>query len=212
MITVGIVDDNAGIRRGFERLLAMTPGFKCICSCSSGEEALQVIPKKMPDVLLMDIEMPGMTGIECTYRLMSLLPQIRIVMITVCNDNDNVFQALQAGASGYLLKRSSPDEIIEAISDVYAGGSPMSSAIARKVVEAFRIQPPGKATGEAELSPREKALLDLISSGKSNKEAADALKLTYSTVREYLKKIYDKLHVHSRTDAVIKYLGRPLVL
>jgi DNA-binding NarL/FixJ family response regulator len=152
-----------------------------------------------------------MSGIECTLRLKTLLPSLLIIMFTVNEDDDKVFQALRAGACGYLLKRSSTAKIIEAVSDVVAGGAPMSSAIARKVLAAFH-EPPASQSDWVELSPRERELLDLISTGASNKEAADTLHLTVSTVYEYLKIIYNKLHVHSRTAAVIKYLGRPLVL
>lgn len=207
MITVGIVDDNAGVRKSFERLIAGTPGFRYLYSCASGEEALRLVPSQPPDVLLMDIDMPGMSGIECVASLKQCLPSLLIIMVTVCDDDDRVFQALRAGACGYMLKRSSIDEIRAAIAEVVRGGAPMSGAIARKVVRAFSMPSPGQED-IVRLSPRERELLNLISTGISNKEAAVMLKLTISTVREYLKSIYDKLHVHCRTDAVIKYLGR----
>jgi DNA-binding NarL/FixJ family response regulator len=207
MITVGIVDDKIGLRRSFERLFNSVPGFRCILACASGEEALEVVVKKVPDVLLMDIEMQGMSGIECTARLKQLLPKLRIIMVTVCDDDIKVFQALRAGAIGYLLKRSTSEEMVEAVRDAVKGGAPMSRDIALKVVEAFH-QPPATETVDAKLSPREREVLELISQGLSNKEVVDLLKISMDTLRQYLKSIYEKLHVHCRTDAVIKHLGR----
>lgn len=207
MITVGIVDDKVGVRRSFERLFNSAPGFRCLFTCATGEEALRVVVKQAPDVLLMDIEMPGMSGIECTLHLKQLLPTLRIIMVTVCDDDIKVFQALRAGAIGYLLKRSTSEEMVEAVRDAVKGGAPMSRDIALKVVEAFH-QPPATQEADAKLSPREKEVLDLISRGLSNKEVVDTLKISMDTVRQYLKSIYEKLHVHCRTDAVIKHLGR----
>lgn len=210
MITVAVVDDKVGIRRGFERLFNTVPGFCCLYTCASGEEALNKVVKQQPDVLLMDIEMPGMSGIECTSRLKRLVPAQRIVMVTVCDDDVKVFQALRAGAVGYLLKSSPTSDVVAAVTDAVNGGAPMSCEIALKVVEAFH-KPAETHSDSVKLSPREKEVLDLISTGLSNKEVVDVLKISMETVRQYLKSIYEKLHVHCRTDAVIKHLGRQIL-
>ena len=207
MISVGIVEDKGGMRKSFERLFNSTAGFQCLFACANGEAAMNVVVKQPPDVLLMDIEMPGMSGIECTLRLKSVLPEQRIIMVTVCDDDVRVFQALRAGACGYLLKRSTAEQMVAAVVDAVNGGAPMSSEIARKVVETFHA-PPAARADLVELSAREREILDLLSTGLSNKEVADILKLSVETVRAYLKNIYDKLHVHCRTEAAVKYLGR----
>lgn len=206
MISVGIVEDNAGVRRSLEMMLNESPGFRCACACGSGEEALVSIPLHMPDVVLMDIHLPNRSGIECTARLKSLLPQLQIVMITVYTDIDTVFKALRAGASGYLLKRSPPERILEAITEVRQGGAPMTREIARKIVEAFN-EPPAVEAAAAELTRREKEVLELLSQGFANKEIGQRLSLSLDTVRYHLKQIYDKLHVRSRTEAVAKFIG-----
>lgn len=209
MITVGVVDDKAGVRNSFERLFNASPGFRCLFTCASGAEAVRVVLKQPPDVLLMDIEMPGMSGIECTVRLKNILPELSIMMVTVCESDDKVFQALRAGASGYLLKRSTESEVLKAVTDVVSGGAPMTSVIARKVVAAFQVKTavPGESV---ELSPREREILDLLSTGLSNKELASIMNLSVETVYTYLKNIYSKLHVHCRTAAVMKYLGKQI--
>ncbi len=163
-----------------------------------------MIPKARPDVVLMDIRLPRMSGIECTPRLKELLPGTPIVILTVLDDDELIFRALQAGADGYLLKRSKPAELRTALLDVLNGGAPMSSAIARRVVRSFR-RPPANPRNEAHLSTREIEVLSLLSNGLSNKEIADQLRLSVETVRSYLKTIYDKLHVRCRTEAVIRY-------
>jgi DNA-binding NarL/FixJ family response regulator len=205
MISVAIVEDNAGVRRSLELLLAESPGFRCACACGSAEEALEAIPRNPPDVILMDIHLPNRSGIECTARIKQLLPQVQVVMITVYTDLDIVFKALRAGASGYLLKRSPPERILEAITEVRQGGAPMTREIARKVVEAFKE--PTAAPQVSNLTRREQEVLELLSQGFGNKEIAQALSVTADTVRYHLKQIYDKLHVRSRTEAVAKFVG-----
>lgn len=206
MISVAVVEDNAGVRRSLELMLNESPGFRCVCACASGEEALELIPRQVPDVLLMDIHLPNRSGIECTARLKALLPELQIVMITVYTDIDTVFKALRAGASGYLLKRSPPERILEAITEVRQGGAPMTREIARKIVEAFK-EPAAAESPAAELTRRENEVLELLSQGFANKEIAQKLSLSLDTVRYHLKQINDKLHVRSRTEAVAKFIG-----
>jgi DNA-binding NarL/FixJ family response regulator len=174
-------------------------------ACATGEDALKRIPPLQPDVVLMDINLPGMSGIECTARLKERLPQTQILMVTVHGDNDRVFAALQAGASGYLLKRVTPSELLEAIADVIRGGAPMTGEIARKVIDSFR-RPVSVLVEAAKLTRREEEILGLLTQGYSNKEIADRLSVSFDTVRTHLKHIYEKLHVRSRTEAATKYL------
>jgi DNA-binding NarL/FixJ family response regulator len=206
VISVAIVEDNAGIRRNLELLVRESPGFRCTCACGSGEEALKQIPREPPDVVLMDIHLPNLSGIECTARLKQLLPKLQVIMITVYADTEKVFSALRAGASGYLLKRSSPDKLLEAITDVSQGGAPMTSEIARKVVEAFKAPRPA-AQADSDLTRREQEILRLLCEGFANKEIAKSLSISFDTVRWHLKQIYEKLHVRSRAEAVARFLG-----
>jgi DNA-binding NarL/FixJ family response regulator len=206
MISVAIVEDNAGVRRSLELMLNDSPGFRCVCACGSTEDALHVIPRHAPDVVLMDIHLPNRSGIECTLRLKQLLPGIQVIMITVYTDIDTIFKALRAGASGYLLKRSPPEKILEAITEVRQGGAPMTREIARKVVEAFN-EPAEAAPQVSNLTRRENEVLELLSQGFGNKEIAQNLSISADTVRYHLKQIYDKLHVRSRTEAVAKFIG-----
>lgn len=205
MIRVGIVEDNTGVRRTLQALLDDTPGFKCVCACGSGEEALKIIPKDPPDVVLMDLHLPNLSGIETTERLKQVLPALSIIMITVYADTESVFKALRAGACGYLLKRSSPEEILSAITEVSKGGAPMTSEIARKVVAAFQEPVAAKADDEG-LSRREREILEALCHGYSNQDIASRLNLGVETVRWHLKKIYEKLHVSSRTEAMAKFM------
>ena len=206
MIRVGIVEDNVGVRRTLQALLDDTPGFSCLCTCGSGEEALRVIPRDPPDVVLMDLHLPNLSGIETTARLTQDLPRLSIIMITVYSDVESVFKALRAGACGYLLKRASPEEILEAVREVSRGGAPMTSEIARKVVAAF--QDPATAKSEDEgLSRREREILEALCQGYSNQDIASRLSLSVETVRWHLKKIYEKLHVTSRTEAMAKFMS-----
>lgn len=207
MITVAIVEDDAGVRRSLEWLVKSCPEeFGCVGTCASAEEALRVLPKAMPAVVLMDINLPNRSGIECTARLKELLPEAQVVMITVYDESEKVFHALRSGASGYILKRAAPERILQAIREVHAGGVPMSSEIARKVLASFR-EPAPAASEEQNLSRREQELLELLSQGCSNKEIADKLSISIETVTWHLRHIYGKLHVRSRTQAVLKFLG-----
>lgn len=202
-IRVAIVEDDLRWRTNLERLLRDTEGLECVGSFRSGEEAVENLPQKNPNVVLMDINLPGISGVECTRQLRISLPNTLIVMLTVYDDSDRIFQALQMGASGYLLKRAPADEIIQAIQDVHKGGAPMSAYIARKVVQSFQRQAPTAKSDEV-LSKRESEVLGYVARGYSDKEVADALGLSPATVRSYLKNIYGKLHVHSRTQAILK--------
>jgi len=205
MISVSIVDDEKDLRESIATFVNGSPGFRCVSAYSSARAALQGLPADAPDVVLMDINMPGMTGIECVAQLKTAMPAIQIVMLTVYEDTDKIFKALSAGASGYLLKRLTPDKLLEAIRDVHAGGSAMSSSIARKVVASFqKTSPPGQK--HAHLSPREEMVLDLLAKGFTYKLIADQLGISIDTIRTYLRRIYEKLHVQSRTEAVAKYL------
>jgi DNA-binding NarL/FixJ family response regulator len=205
MISVSIVDDEAGLRQSIAAFVNGSPGFKCMSTYPSAESALEHLPKEQPDVVLMDINLAGTSGIECVERLKKAAPTMQIVMFTVYEDTAQIFQALSAGASGYLLKRSTPEKLLHAIRDVHAGGSPMSSSIARKVVASF--QKPGAAPeGLDHLSGREQSILDCLSKGLTYQQAAEQLGISMGTIRTHIRRIYEKLHVHARTAAVAKYL------
>ena len=203
-ISVALVEDQEDLCRSWVQIIESFGGFECICTCASAEEAVRVIPNARPNVILMDLRLPRMSGIECTSRLKGLLPSTPIVILTALDDDDLIFRALEAGADGYLLKRSKPADLRAALLDVLEGGAPMSSAIARRVVRSFR-RPPANPRNEAHLSTREIEVLSLLSRGLSNKEIADEMRLSFETVRSYLKTIYEKLHVRCRTEAVIRY-------
>lgn len=181
-----------------------SPGFRCLSTYGSAEAALKGLPSEHVDVVLMDINMEGMSGIECVERLKAIEPKTQIVMLTVYEDADKIFKALAAGASGYLLKRLTPTQLLQAIRDVQSGGSPMSNSIARKVVASF--QKPGPAGQKAALSPREATVLDCLAQGFTYKQIADKMDISIDTIRTYIRRIYEKLHVQSRTEAVVKYL------
>jgi DNA-binding NarL/FixJ family response regulator len=206
MISVAIVEDDKGIRQSLEWLLKSAAEFSCVAACDSAEEALRVLPKTAPEVILMDINLPNMSGIECTARIKELLPAAQVVMITVYGDTEKVFNALRAGASGYILKRAAPERILQAIREVHAGGVPMSGEIARKVLGAFREPVPAPAE-EQNLSRREQEVLELLAQGCANKEIADKLSISIETVTWHLRHIYSKLHVRSRTQAALKFLN-----
>ena len=205
-IRVAIVEDDEQVRENLARLVGEAKGFECAATFSSGEQALEELPRRAFDVVLMDINLPGISGVECVRQLKGVAPDTQVVMLTVYDDSDRIFQALQMGASGYLLKRSTSMEILHAIEDVHRGGAPMSSYIARKVVQSFRRQGPSDKPAE-NLSKRETDVLEYVSRGYTNKEIADALGLSAETVRGYLKTIYSKLHVRSRTEAAMKFRG-----
>ena len=204
--TVAIVEDHADVCKSWAQLLEETPGYRCVCTCDTAEKALRDIPKHKPDVVLMDLNLPGMSGIECIERLKAKVSEVRVLVFTVYEDSEQIFQALQAGASGYLLKRTSPERLIEAIKEVKAGGAPMTPEVAIKVVQSFRKQRTDKVSTAEGLTPREEQILRLLADGYVTKEIASNLGIAFFTAQNHLKKIYEKLHVHSRTEAVIKYL------
>lgn len=201
--SVIVVEDDRGLREQLVKILNSAPGIRCIGACPSAEDALQLIPARKPDVVLMDIRLPGMSGIECVGELRQLLPELQIIMLTVYEDSESIFRALKAGAAGYLVKSSPPAKLLEAIDDVSKGGAPMSSHIARKVVQHFHLSGPAPRH-EEELSPREREVLDLLALGYIYKEIGDKLKISPETVRTYVKNICEKMHVRSRLEAVGK--------
>jgi DNA-binding NarL/FixJ family response regulator len=207
MITVSIVDDEKDLRKSITTFVNGSTGFHCVSAYNSAEAALKGLPDDKPDVVLMDINLGSMNGIECVEQLKAKVPTMQILMLTVYEDTDQIFKALAAGASGYLLKRSSPTKLLEAIREVHAGGSPMSSSIARKVVASFQKS---RQVGEKQthLSPREEMVLNCLAKGLTYKQIADQLEISIDTIRTYLRRIYEKLHVQSRTEAVAKYLSQ----
>jgi len=209
MTTVAVVEDNATLRSFLADLLNATRGYRCVCACGSAEEALVQIPKHCPDVVLMDIHLPAESGIVCTARLRDQLPQTQVIILTVYKDIQMIFEALKAGACGYLLKRSKESEILEAIAEVRAGGAPMTGEIARLLVRSFR-EPAQNQAQETELSARETEILAQLAEGLSNKEIAARVCISVNTVRSHLLHIYEKLHVRGRTEATAKFLrSRP---
>ena len=205
-LQVAVVEDNGGLRRSFVRLVNATPGMTCAGSWPEAESAIKQLPVLKPDVVLMDINLPGMSGIECTAQLKQLCPKVQVIMVTVYEDADSIFRALQSGACGYMLKRASSDEILGAINEVRNGGAPMTSGIARKVVQAFQ-KTPLTSDDTAELSEREREILDFCAQGFVNKEIADRLNISYWTVKNHVKHIYEKLHVRSRSEALMKFVA-----
>jgi len=206
---VAIVEDSTTLRQYLSELISNTPGYRCVCACRSAEEALEKIPPQRPDVVLMDIHLPGESGIACTARLRQTLPKLQVIMLTVYKDRKMIFEALKAGACGYVLKRSDEKQILEAIAEVRAGGAPMTSQIARMVVRSFLDDTPIESETE-QLSPREMEILGLVAQGRSNKEIGSRLQISFGTVRIHLSHIYEKLHVHCRTEAAAKYFsGQP---
>jgi len=201
--SVFIIEDDAEIRNGYCFLIDYSQEFSCK-SFNSAEEALKEIPINKPDLILMDVNLPGMNGIECTKIIKKSYPEILIMMFTVYENNENVFKALEAGASGYILKQSSPDELLEAIRQLDTGGAPMSTSIARMVVSSFSKLPDNNAN-DYNLSEREKEVLDLLAGGFRYKDIAEKLFISISTVRSHIFSMYEKLHVHNRTEALNKY-------
>ncbi len=204
-IAVSIVEDNDKLRATLARVLNRAEGFHCVSDYASAEDALKHLPQVRPDVVLMDINLPGMNGVECVRQLKQLLPQTQVMMLTVYEDTENIFNALTAGASGYMLKRTSSPELLEAIHEVSRGGSPMTMHIARKVVQSFQ-KTAATAPSAENLSEREQQVLDLLSQGLMYKEIADKLEISYETVHTYIRRIYEKLQVRTRTEAVAKFL------
>ena len=204
-ITVSIVDDEMDLRENIAGYVDAAKGFRCISAHSSAKEALANLPREKPNVVLMDINLGGMSGIECVRQLKPQMRETQMVMLTVFEDTEKIFSALAAGASGYLLKRLAPEKLLEAIREVHEGGSPMSAPIARKVVQSLQAHhPAGDET--AELSPREREVLDGLAEGQAYKQIADKLNVSIHTVRNYIRRIYEKLHVRSSAEAVAKYL------
>jgi len=207
MITVAIVENDADYAAGVERLLRESGRFACVAVCPSAEEGLARLPALEPNIVLMDIDLPGASGVECVRQLRPLLPRTEILMVTVFQDNDHIFQALTAGATGYLVKPGGGTELLDAIQSLYEGGSPMSAAIARKVVTAFRTTTP-PAPPDADLSLREREVLERLAQGRRYKEVAEELGLSFHTVRTHVRNIYKKLHVRSRGQARRAFQGR----
>lgn len=203
-IRIALVEDQPEMRERWARLINSSPNFRCVCTCADGEEALRRLPQENVDVVLMDIRLPRVSGIACTARLKPLLPNTQILILTVSADSDTVFRALEAGADGYLLKRCTPEELHAAVLDVWRGGVPMTSEIARRVISSFRRQP-ARSSAATKLTPREEEILTLLSKGFVSKEIAAKLGVTYETVRDHLRRIYEKLHVHSRGEAVARF-------
>lgn len=204
VIRLAVVEDHADTRENLQRLFDQEEGFKMMCACADAREALERIPGCRPDVVLMDIHLPSVSGIECVARLKQRLPALHVLMLTVYEDDELILNALKAGASGYLLKRTPPARLVEAVVEVRNGGAPMSNEIARKVVASFHAAP---APADQGLTLREEEILRLLARGFVAKEVAAELNISYDTVRTHLKHIYEKLHVRSRTEAVLKFIG-----
>ena len=206
-VTVSIIEDDVPARQILADWVRRSDGFDCVSEHDDAESAIAILPEKKPSVVLVDINLPGINGIECIRRLKTVLPQTQFVMLTVYEDDNHIYRALSAGASGYLLKQTQRQMLLAALKEVHAGGSPMSSSIARKVVQSFRHQ---SAPGAAELSPREQEVLELLARGYLYKEIADSLELSVQTVNTYIRRIYEKLHVRSRSQALAIYAHLPL--
>ncbi len=206
MIRVALVEDDDKIRNNLIDMLENSHDFRCVAAYSNAEETLRDISNKLPDIILMDINLPGIDGIECTQKLKTTMPELLIVMLTVYEDANKIFRSLQAGAVGYLLKLTPNHEILSALNDVSKGGSPMSAQIARKVIQSFHQPQKEKENSKVRLTNREEEILDLLSKGFLYKEIAAELSISHDTVHNHLRKIYEKLQVHSRTEAVVKYL------
>lgn len=208
-ISVAIVEDNAAWTKELEQVLSRDPELKHVCTCRRVRSALQQIPPLAPDVVLMDINLPDGSGIDATAKLKHLLPKVEVLIFTVYEDTDEIFKALEAGASGYLLKRSSDVELLDAIHNMMKGQVPMTGEIARKIIQSFqKPRPiPKEALRNEELTPRETEILQMLARGLSTKEIASQSSISPGTVNTHLKSIYEKLHVHSRMEAVMKFMG-----
>ena len=204
-IKVAIVDDDEGIRTSLAALIRRAPALKLAGDYPDAETALKEIPRHPPDVVLMDINLPGIKGVECVRQLKSAMPGVQFLMLTVYEDSDSLFNSLKAGASGYLLKRTASARLLEAIRDVHGGGSPMTPQLARRVVQFFSKPAEGELS-VSRLTPGEREFLGQLANGYAYKEIADRMKISIDTVRSYVRTVYEKLHVHSRTEAVVKYL------
>jgi DNA-binding NarL/FixJ family response regulator len=208
MIKVSIVEDTPAIRESLQILINNAEGFKCVSTYNSAEDALPGLIKDKPDVVLMDINLPGISGIECVRRVKETQPEIQFMMCTVYEDDDSIFEALKAGASGYILKKTPPKKMLESIRDLHDGGAPMSSQIARRVVDSMQHAPVAVPAEAAQLTRRERELLEHLAKGYRYKEIADILNISTETVRKHVHNIYEKLHVQSRVDALNKIYQR----
>ncbi|TAE89835.1 MAG: DNA-binding response regulator [Verrucomicrobia bacterium] len=206
-ILISLVEDNAKLVKSLSTLINSTPDLRIHSTHTDAENALEIIPSAPPDIVLMDINLPGISGISCVEALATRLPKLRIVMLTAFENSDDIFASLAAGAHGYLLKSMEPTQLLDSIREVAKGGSPISGSVARKIVEFFRNKPK-KSESSLSISPREEEVLRLLAEGYPYKQIADAMNLSMGTVRTYIERIYTKLHVHNRTEAVIKYFGR----
>ncbi len=205
MITVSIVEDHRDTRESLVALVNGTKGLRCLSTYATGEAALRGVPVEKPQIALVDINLPGMSGIECVAKLKAQMPSLEVLMLTTYEESELIFNSLRAGANGYLLKNMPPDELIAALEQVHAGGAPMSMQIARKVVDHFhKIRNPSSEVGK--LTPREHEILTLLAKGCLDKEIVDKLGISFTTVRTHLKHIYEKLHVQTRTEATAKFL------
>jgi len=204
-IKVAIVDDDEGIRTSLAALIRRAPALRLAGDYGTAESALESLPEKPPDVVLMDINLPGMNGVECVRQLKPALPSVQVLMLTVYEDSDSLFNSLKAGASGYLLKRTASARLVEAIREVHTGGSPMTPQLARRLVQYFS-KPAGNDSRVSNLTAGERDFLDQLAKGYAYKEIADRMSISIDTVRSYVRTVYEKLHVHSRTEAVVKYL------
>ena len=207
LILVCIVEDRKDIRESLKILVNDAPDCSCIGDFANGEEALKAIPELQPDVVLMDIDLPGMNGIECIRLLKPLCPRVQFMICTVYDEDEKIFDALAAGANSYILKRSNSDTLISSVKDLYNGGSPMSSDIARKIVQQFQKALPSEKE-DFHLTAREKEILELLAKGLTYQQAADKIFISGKTIKKHVYNIYEKLHVNSRTEAVNKYYGR----
>ena len=206
-ISISIVEDNDQLRGTLAKLIGRTEGFRFVSDYASAEDALAGLPKVKPDVVLMDINLPGINGVECVRKLKQILPTTQVMMLTVYEDTENIFKALAAGANGYMLKRTPTKDLSEAIREMQRGGSPMTTHIARLVVQSFqKSAAPSSGGSLSELSEREQQVLDLLAQGLIYKEIAEKLNIGYETVHTYIRRIYEKLHVRCRTEAAAKYL------
>lgn len=208
-VTVSIIEDDVPAREIIAGWIRRADGFRSVSEHGSAESAMSSLPKEKPGVVLVDINLPGVNGIECVRRLKPILPDTQFVMLTVYEDANHIFNALAVGASGYLLKQTPRNDLLAALKEVHAGGSPMSSNIARKIVQSFRRRET-ETTESEDLSPREREVLELLARGYLYKEIADAIGIGVSTVNTYIRRIYEKLHVRSRAQAVAKYAHLPV--
>jgi DNA-binding NarL/FixJ family response regulator len=217
-IRIAIVEDDSGLRETFQQIFGSADDFRVVGAFGDAETALRQLPGKSPEVVLMDINLPGMSGIECLRQLKATQPKVRVIMVTVYDDDDRLFQSLVAGADGYLLKRATRLRLLESVRDIVAGGAPISPRVARRMVEYFHQlknegtpKVPEATTVSAELlglTAREQAVLAKLAEGFAPKEVAAELGISWDTVRNHTTNIYTKLHVHSRSEAILKYLGR----